>query len=89
MNLNGRNTLIKSETKHVYGSVGNVGRCFILIKDLNQLPIFVVLIVQTNIGKKNRSREYDIAGIAARHINRVCLHTEMYISSVALTVLLL
>jgi hypothetical protein len=82
MNLNGRNTLI-------YGSVGNVGRCFILIKDLNQLPIFVVLIVQTNIGKKNRSREYDIAGIAARHINRECLHTEMYISSVALTVLLL
>lgn len=56
MNLSGRNTPIKSETKHVYGSVGNVGSCFILTKDLNQLLIFVVLIVQTNIGKKSRSR---------------------------------
>lgn len=89
MNLSGRNTRIKSETKHAYGSVGNVGRCFIRTKDLNQLPIFVVLIVQKNTGKKNRSRGYDIAGIAARHINRVCLHTEMYISSAVLTVLLL
>jgi hypothetical protein len=89
MNLRGRNIRIKSETKHAYGNAGNVGSCFIRTKDLNQLPIFVVLIVQTNTGKKNRSRVYDIAGIAARHINRVCLHTEMYISSVALTVQLL
>lgn len=89
MNLSGRNTPIKSETKHVYGSVGNVGSCFIRTKDLNQLPIFVVLIVQTNTGKKNRSRGYDIAGIAAGLINRVCLHTEMYTSSAVLTVLLL
>lgn len=89
MNLSGRNTRIKSETKHAYGNAGNVGSCFIRTKDLNQLPIFVVLIVQTNTGKKNRSRGYDIADIAARHINRVCLHTEMYTSSAVLTVLLL
>lgn len=89
MNLSGRNTPIKSETKHVYGSVGNVGSCFIRTKDLNQLPIFVVWIVQTNTGKKNRSRGYDIAGIAAGLINRVCLHTEMYTSSAVRTVLLL
>lgn len=89
MNLSGRNTRIKSETKHAYGSAGNVGRCFIRTKDLNQLLIFVVLIAQTNIGKKNRSRGYDIAGIAARYINRVCLYTEMYTSSAVLTVLLL
>ena len=89
MNLSGINTRIKSETKHAYGNAGNVGSCFILIKDLNQLLIFVVLIVQTNTGKKNRSRGYDIAGIAACPINRVCLHTETYTSSVALTVLLL
>lgn len=57
MNLSGRNTLIQSETKHVYESVGNVGRCFILTKDLNQLLIFVVLIVQTNIGTGNRNKE--------------------------------
>lgn len=56
MNLSGRNTPIKLETKHVYGSAGNVGSCFILTKDLNQLLIFVVLIVQTSIGKKSRSR---------------------------------
>lgn len=89
MNLSGRNTRIKSETKHASGSVGNVGRCFIRTKDLNPLLIFVVLIVQTNTGKKSRSMGYDIAGIAARHINRVCLHTEMYISSAVLTVPLL
>lgn len=89
MNLSGRNTRIKSETKHAYGNAGNVGSYFIRTKDLNQLPIFVVLIVQTNTGKKNRSRGYDIAGTAAGLINRVCLHTEMYISSVALTVLIL
>lgn len=57
MNLNGRNTPIKSETKHVYGSVGNVGSCFILTKDLNQLPIFVVLIVQTNTGTESKNKE--------------------------------
>lgn len=89
MNLSGRNIPIKSETKHVYGSVGNVGSCSIRTKDLNQLPIFVVLIVQTNIGKKNRSRGYAIADIAASHINRVCLHTDMSTSSAVLTVLLL
>ena len=89
MNLSGRNIRIKSETKHAYGSVGNVGSCFIRTKDLNQLPIFVVLIVQTNTGKKNRSRGYDIAGIAASHINRVCLHTEMSTSSAVRTVQLL
>lgn len=89
MDLSGRNTPIKSETKHVYGCVGNVGSCFILTKDLNQLLIFVVLIVQTNTGTGNRSRGYDTAGIAARHTNRVCLHTDIYISSVALIVPLL
>ena len=57
MNLSGRNIPIKSETKHVYGSVGNVGSCFILTKDLNQLLIFVVLIVQTNTGTGNRNKE--------------------------------
>lgn len=57
MNLSGRNTRIKSETKHVYGSVGNVGSCFILIKDLNQLLIFVVLIVQTNTGTESKNKE--------------------------------
>lgn len=89
MNLSGKNTRIKSETKHAYGNAGNVGSCFIRTKDLNQLLIFVVLIAPTNTGKKNRSRVYDIAGIAARHINRVCLHTEMYISSAVRTVQLL
>lgn len=89
MNLSGRNTPIKSETKHVYGSVGNVGSCFIRTKDLNQLPIFVVLIVQTNTGEKNRSKGYDIAGIAVSHINRVCLYTEMSTSSAVQTVQLL
>ena len=57
MNLSGRNTPIKSETKHVYGCVGNVGSCFILIKDLNQLPTFVVLIVQTSIGTESKNKE--------------------------------
>lgn len=57
MNLSGKNTRIKSETKHVYGSVGNVGSCFIRTKDLNQLPIFVVWIVQTNIGTESKNKE--------------------------------
>ena len=57
MNLSVRNTPIKSETKHVYGSVGNVGSCFIRTKDLNQLPIFVVLIVQTNTGTESKNKE--------------------------------
>lgn len=57
MNLSGRNTPIKSETKHVYGCVGNVGSCFIRIKDLNQLLIFVVLIAQISIGTGNKNKE--------------------------------
>jgi hypothetical protein len=57
MNLSGRNTPIKSETKHAYGNAGNVGSCFIRTKDLNQLPIFVVLIVQTNIGTESKNKE--------------------------------
>lgn len=57
MNLNGRNIPIKSETKHVYGSAGNVGSCFILTKDLNQLLTFVVLIVPTNTGTENKNKE--------------------------------
>lgn len=65
------------------------GKLFHPYKGFESTSHFVVLIVQTNTGKKNRSRGYDIAGIAACPINRVCLHTETYTSSVALTVLLL
>lgn len=57
MNLSGKNTRIKSETKHAYGNAGNVGSCFIRTKDLNQLPIFVVLIVQTNTGTESKNKE--------------------------------